>query len=169
MLVLAGRIFLSGFVLLVPRRYAVVRLALAVVVTTILAILTLLAMPYQRVTDAYLSVAANVMLMLVFLGGLLVKLHTDIAFTTNERTAVTILGFEGVSFIVTLMLIAAIAMMAAIAAAFYFQLRAQRRLPILRTEDGTLPKLDLNGRLRWHLFLSHGSRLPDSTHAFLHQ
>ena len=54
-------------------------------------------MPYQRVTDAYLSVAANVMLMLVFLGGLLVKIHTDIAFATNERTAVTILGFEGVA------------------------------------------------------------------------
>ena len=84
MLVLVERIFLSGFVLLIPRKYSIIRLSLAVVVSNLFAVLTLLAMPYRRVADAYLSVAANVMLMLVFLGGLLVKLHNDISSATDS-------------------------------------------------------------------------------------
>ena len=164
LVVLVERILLSGFLLVIPDHRQLLRIVIAMLLTTMSAILTLLTMPYRRLPHNYYSVASHVALQCLFLGGLLVKFRADVtqmllALGSDPSLADNVVGFSSSDNIVSLMIGFIIAALVAIVLVVARQLREEQNIPVILCV-GARPTLELGEELNWHLVRGSGPSPP---------
>ena len=164
------RIILTGGLLIIHDRDSTIRLILALLTSLFWLVLLISTYPFERLEFDILSIASSVVLTFIYVGALLVKLHSDfevnftayvgarltlehvtatVAATLNFRKSETIVLLMNVFTVVVLCLVVSLFLQKACADRLAQQYR-------FRVEGGTLPELMLRSGHRWHLFLSHG-------------
>ena len=128
---------------------------------------TMLFLPYRRTEDNILAVAAILLLLLTYFGGVLVKVFQDISRLAGavhtHNFASDVLGIDSISGIVGMVLVFAFTLLLVIVVTIYQALEDENRVQTLRPKStGLPPSLVLARGHRWMLFLSHvSSELPD--------
>ena len=149
---LGRKLFLMGFVLLVPDDHALLRLVAALVVTNGYVVMLLYAAPYRERWTALLAVATNVTLSFTLLAALLVKVHAELP----AQYAKDLFGFES-AFPITVFLIAfnfsVLASLVLLLLGISRQQYTVRRLRYTASGLEVTPQA-LSGH-DFHLFLSH--------------
>ena len=153
--IMVERIALCGVLLLIPQKHNMLRLFLAVLMTTVGAVVIPLIRPYKKLVHNYLSISSHVGLQMIFLGALLVKLHDDFTEYASTEVAFLVLSFRSSDHILTLMFGFCVLVIALLILMFAAQLRAARHMPALHFGDGHRPELSLGDTFAWHLFISH--------------
>ncbi len=101
---LCRRLFLTGAVIPVfEEKFAFTRLLVACFVTLLYATVLMLTTPYRRDSDNVLAFVANGLLMTIFLGAMVIKLHTDIS-EADSALAARVLGGLGDTFNISLVM-----------------------------------------------------------------
>ena len=100
LLELFRKLFLTGFVLLVPHDYALLRLVIALLVSISFVVLLLHAAPYRERWTGYVAVATNVTLTFTLVAALLIKVHAEL----TPAHAVGLFGFAS-SFPLTVLIL----------------------------------------------------------------
>ena len=123
---------------------------------------TMLFLPYRRTEDNILAVAAILLLLLTYFGGVLVKVFQDITIHDGDNEfASEVLGIDSINGIVVMVLVFGFTLLIVIAVTIRKALREEHRVQTLRLKaTGLAPSLVLAKGHRWMLFLSHVSVLP---------
>ena len=101
---LIRKLFLTGFVLLIPERMAMVRLMLAIITCIYFLILTLSYQPFKQPNDDLIAVGAQVVLLCCFVGAGNVKTFADFAARTSLADTQKVMGFSSTNEIAAIMI-----------------------------------------------------------------
>ena len=150
------KLILTGFVLLVPERMALVRILLAIIVSLLYLVLTLAYQPFKKNNDDAIAVGGQICILCIFIGAGYVKLFNDLSDTTSLEVAQEVMGFQSSVEIVAIMLCFTFSLLLLVVLVTGYKVWKEGKLPQIR-ELRTLsrPELTLGTNQRFHLFLSH--------------
>ena len=125
--------------------------------------------PFKRFEFDVLSIISSFVLIFIYIGALLVKLHGDLqtnfavyigAPLTLQDVSTTVhstLSFDSADSIVTIIAASTAFVVAIVVLALVHHLWTDSRVQTFRVRDGAVPDLTLQKGTKWHLFLSHGA------------
>lgn len=156
---LLRKLVLTGFVLLISESRVFLRLVLALFFTLAFMILYLQLRPFKATENDIVAIGGQIGLACVFLGVGYLKLYDTIAKTAlGESGAVAIMGFEDTTSLVTIMMVATIAMLILFLATVTYKISTIAPVGGVRLrKTGKEPELMAYAKMRYHAFLSHVS------------
>ena len=135
------RIALSGPLLAIPDKLSFLRLVVAMILSMLGTVFVLFAMPYSRPWHNLASIATHVGLELIFVGALIIKLHARVTEEATGLMASSVFNFSSVEPLVATIMFFAGFVFLLVLGILAMQIRAENKLPILLTKNGTLPHL----------------------------
>ena len=133
-----------------------VRLFVAFLVSLIGLTLTLFAQPFKRKSDDLLNVVAQLILVIFFVTGILIKLCDEDATNLIDNSCNNLVGFGSDYHVTLVMLCASFVVVLLPFGMFARQLVVAQSVPIMQLASSKEPpSLVLSKGLRYHLFLSH--------------
>jgi len=171
---LVQRTVLTGWLLLIDTSLPFLRLLSALVISIFFLTALLVCVPYERILDFGLAVCAQLLLVCIFIGGILVRLYKDIANDPSGSVALAhrFLGLNSSEEAVVIMIIVSFIMLISFVctlfAQTYFharQLRLEAKWSVCTLEPPTV-RWELDGI--YAAFLSHYKMEAASEARYLH-
>jgi hypothetical protein len=133
-----------------------VRLFVAFLVSLIGLTLTLFTQPFKRHSDNHLNIVAQLILVIFFVTGILIKLCDEDAANLMYNSCHNLVGFGSGYHVTLIMLCAGFVVILLPFGMFTRQLLVAQSVPIMQLASSKEPpSLVLSKELRYHLFLSH--------------
>ena len=142
------KLWLTGFVFLIPHSLTLIRLSSAIFLTLGHIILLQRTAPYAQQSTAFIAVGSGVTLLCTLLAALLLKVYDELP----EAQVVGFFGMESAFPLAMAVLGFNFAVLAAVAAILFAEFASIRTL---KCENGLPPTVELAHGKRHHLFLSH--------------
>ena len=155
LLELMRKLTLTGFLFLVDQRRVLLRIVIALLLSTAHIVLLTVAQPYKQASTAIVAIACSVAVQFTLLVALLVKMYNEMP---PEQTA-SFFGFDSAMPLVAIIFGFNVAVLFVAAALILYQLQLERQAQTarrLRKQDGSeVAAPALASGNAFHLFLSH--------------
>ncbi|KAL1496418.1 hypothetical protein AB1Y20_016373 [Prymnesium parvum] len=157
---LVHRSTLIGWVLLIDEEKSFVRLVLANIICVIMLMWTSITLPYVRMHDNVLAIAAALLLQLTYIWSSYVKVYHALAEYENpeddKRISSRVLGFESSNELTVTLLFLGGSLLGIFLTLWTHRLQAQKWGHHIWLKDvGVAPEMSLSMGKRWMLFISH--------------
>jgi len=157
---LVHRSILIGWVLLIDEEKSFLRLVVANIICVIMLTWTSITLPYLRMHDNVLAIAAALLLQLTYIWSSYVKVYHALAEYENpeddKRISSRVLGFESSNELTVTLLFLGGSLLGIFITLCTHRLQTQQWGHHLRLKDsGAAPKISLSMGKRWMLFISH--------------
>jgi len=171
---LLQRTTLTGWLLLIDPSLPFIRLVAALIVTIAFMVAVLACAPYKRKLDHYLAAACQLLLTCMFIGGIMVKLYTDISTDSagSPELAYRFLGLHSEDSAVAIMIAVSFAMLVWLSFALLFEMHSQRLRQQLKSRWSVVtmdpPSTKWKPRAIYACFLSHYKMEAGSDARYIH-
>ena len=155
---LLRRTTLVGYVLLIPVEQAFARIVVGLLVSLAYLICLLATKPYVRAVDDYLATGCSSILVFVFLGAMIIRIHNQITESYSMAVAADILVFQDTQ-LTSLLIALCFAVLVVLVLVLAVEIRRARRAVYARWEsDHSIVAPQRLKPGQYHTFISHNWR-----------